>query len=353
MVATGPRAGKAERGADPQSQETCRELSSPPGRGVPGGAGVPRDDIFGDAWRETDMIYWRAIILLGAIAWASAAAAAPERVVSINLCTDIIAADLAAPGTLKSVFRLGRDPADSPVAEKLRDIPPNDGRIEDVLPFAPDLVLAHEWTAPFTLDLLARMGIPVAMVKDARSFDDIRANIRVVAAALHRVAEGEALIARFDADMEAARRPSGSGPRAILYQDLGSAATPGSILGRILAHTGFRNVIGGDNAVGLVYPGIEDVIALRPGLIALGIYRPDAPSQASALLAHPALRLYRARHAQEVHLTARDWTCSTRHVARTAAQLAAAHDAMNTARPVSTLRPREGQTGNGGLGRGL
>ena len=88
------------------------------------------------------------------------------------------------------------------------------------------------------------------------------------------------------------------------------------------------NVIEGDNAVGLVYPGIEDVIALRPELIALGIYRPDAPSQASALLAHPALRLYRARHAQEVHLTARDWTCSTRYVARTAAQLAAAYDAM-------------------------
>ncbi len=252
----------------------------------------------------------------------------PSRIVSINLCSDIIAADIAAPGTLKSVFRLGRDPADSPVAEKLASIPPNDGRIEDILPFAPDLVLAHEWTSPFTLDLLARMGIPVAMVRDARSFEDIRANIRVVASALRREAAGEALIAEFDAGMEAARRPAASGARAILYQDLGSAATPGSILGHILAHTGFRNVIDGDNAVGLVYPGIEDVIALRPELIALGIYRPDAPSQASALLAHPALRLYRARHAEEVHLTARDWTCSTRYVARTAAQLAAAYDAM-------------------------
>ena len=299
------------------------------------------------------------LLLVGVLAGVVAALApqaraeAPSRIVSINLCSDIVAADIAAPGTLKSVFRLGRDPADSPVAEKLSAIPANDGRIEDVLPFAPDLVLAHEWTSPFTLDLLDRMGIPVAIVKDTRSIEDIRANIRVVASALQREAEGEALIAGFDAEMEAARRPAGSGARAILYQDLGSAATPGSILGHILAHTGFRNVIKGDNPVGLIYPGIEDVIALRPQLIALGIYRPDAPSQASALLAHPALRLYRARHAEEVHLTARDWTCSTRYVARTAAQLAAAYDAMNVARAPSTSPVRVDQAAHGHSGRGL
>ncbi|MBO6633344.1 ABC transporter substrate-binding protein [Parvibaculum sp.] len=271
-----------------------------------------------------------AIALLLALALPARAEAPqhpPGRVVSINLCADILAADLAAPGTLKSVFRLGRDPGDSPVAHLLQDIPPNDGRLEDILPFAPDLVLAHEWSSPFTLDLIRRIGVPVATVKDARSFADIRANIRTVAAALGRKERGEAVIAEFDAAMEAARR-EGDGPTAILYQDLGSAVTPNSILGRILAHTGFRNVVTAENAVGLVYPGIEDVIALRPELFALGIYRPDAPSQANALLEHPALRLYRERYASEVDLPARDWTCSTRFVAGIAARLAAAHDTM-------------------------
>lgn len=270
-------------------------------------------------------------ILAGFFAVFSAAQAAPlrpARVVSINLCSDIIAAELAAPDTLKSVFRLGRDPADSPVAELVSDIPPNDGRIEDILPFAPDLVLAHEWTSPFTLDLLRQMDIPVATVKDARNFEDIRENIRTVASALGREEKGAELIARFDAEMEAAKRSGTRAPSAILYQDLGSAATPNSILGRILAHTGFRNVVREENAVGLAYPGIEDVIAYRPQLLALGIYRPDAPSQANALLEHPALRLYRARYADELRLRARDWTCSTRFVARTAARLAAMHDAM-------------------------
>ncbi|MEQ9527899.1 ABC transporter substrate-binding protein [Parvibaculum sp.] len=279
----------------------------------------------------------------------------PERIVSINLCSDILAADLAAPGTLKSVFRLGRDPGDSPVAHRLQHIPPNDGRLEDILPFAPDLVLAHEWSSPFTLDLIRRIGIPLATVKDARSFADIRENIRTVAAALGREKRGETVIAEFDAAMEDARR-EGEGPTAILYQDLGSAATPNSILGRILAHTGFRNVVTAENEVGLVYPGIEDVIVLRPELLALGVYRPDAPSQARALLEHPALRLYRERYASEVHLPARDWTCSTRFVAGIAARLAAAHDAMTDERREQhshlTLPPWEGQTVEDGLGRG-
>lgn len=259
---------------------------------------------------------------------ADAVREAPQRVVSINLCSDILAAELAAPGTLKSVFRLGRDPHDSAVAHLLQDVPPNDGRIEDILPFAPDLVLAHRYTSPFTLDLLRRIGVPVVTVKDARTFADIRDNIEIVAAALGREAEGAALLARFDAEMEAARRDGSARPTAILYQDLGGAVVPNSILGYILAHTGFDNVIVEDNPVGLVYPGIEDVIAMRPELMAIGIYRPGQPSQASALLQHPALKLYRGRYAHEVDLPARDWNCSTRFVTAIAARLAAAHDEM-------------------------
>ncbi|PKQ07052.1 MAG: ABC transporter substrate-binding protein [Alphaproteobacteria bacterium HGW-Alphaproteobacteria-11] len=268
-------------------------------------------------------------LLTGAVAHADEEQrAAPERVVSINLCSDILAADLVAPGTLKSVFRLGRDPHDSAVAHLLQDVPPNDGRIEDILHFAPDLVLAHRYTSPFTLDLLRRVGVPVVTVKDARSFADIRDNIETVASALGRAAEGRALIARFDAEMEAARRDGPRAPAAILYQDLGGAVTPDSILGRILAHTGFSNVIANENPIGLVYPGIEDVIALRPELVAIGIYRPGQPSQASALLQHPALHLYRTRYAHEVDLPARDWNCSTRYVTAIAARLAATYDGM-------------------------
>ncbi|MEP5261483.1 MAG: hypothetical protein ABJQ72_02725, partial [Nitratireductor sp.] len=60
------------------------------------------------------------------------------------------------------------------------------------------------------------------------------------------------------------------------------------------------------------------------------------------------------RYAGEVSLRARDWTCSTRFVARTAARLAAAHDTMmeeSERHSLLTLPPWEGQTVEDGLGR--
>ena len=254
---------------------------------------------------------------------------APQRIVSINLCSDIVLASLAKPGTVKSVFRLSKDPADSPVSALVKDIPANDGRIEDILPFAPDLVLAHQFTSPFVLDMLKRLNIPVVKVKNAATLDDIRANIRIVAKAIGREKEGAALIARFDRALAADRRPlTAKSPSILLYQDLGGASTPNSILGRLMALTGFRNVVTRENAVGIVYPDLTDVIEMHPDLVAIGVYRPGAPSLASAVLRHPALKTYMTRYAHEIRLPTQGWRCSTHFIADTANRFAAAHDRL-------------------------
>lgn len=253
----------------------------------------------------------------------------PQRIVSINLCSDIVLASLAKPGTVKSVFRLSKDPADSPVSALVKDIPANDGRIEDILPFAPDLVLAHQFTSPFVLDMLKRLNIPVTQVKNAATFDDIRDNIRTVAGAIGREKAGAALIARFDRALAADRRPVTPGaPTMLLYQDLGGASTSNSILGRIMTLTGFRNVVTRENAVGIVYPELTDVIAMKPDLIAVGVYRPDAPSLASAVLRHPALKTYMTRYAHELRLPTQAWRCSSHYITGIADRMAAAHDRL-------------------------
>ncbi|NIJ42959.1 iron complex transport system substrate-binding protein [Parvibaculum indicum] len=254
---------------------------------------------------------------------------APQRIVSINLCSDIVLAPLAAPGTVKSVYRLSKDPADSPVASLVENIPANDGRIEDILPFAPDLVLAHQFTSPFVLDMLKRLNIPVAQVKNASTFNDIRDNIRTVAGAIGREQAGAALIARFDRALAADRRPlTPDAPGILLYQDLGGASTSNSILGRIMALTGFRNVVTRENAVGIVYPELTEVIAMHPDLVAIGVYRPDAPSLAGAVLRHPALKAYMTRHAHEIRLPSQAWRCSSHYIAGIADRMAAARDRL-------------------------
>lgn len=258
------------------------------------------------------------------------APAHPQRIVSINLCADILALELAAPGTVKSVFRVTADPEDSPVAALAQRIPLNNATAEEILSYKPDLVLAHNFSSPFTLALLARAHVPVVKVQEAATFDDVRANVRRVAAALGERARGEAWIARFDAALAASARPmTARAPRAVIYQDMGGAAAANTILGALLEHAGFENVVKQGASGGFVNLTIEDLIAERPDFVAIGVYRAHEPSLAHQILQHPALKDYVAHHARTMDLPARLWTCGTPFVADIALRLAAARDAFD------------------------
>ena len=77
---------------------------------------------------------------------ANVAPAAPLRIASLNLCADELVLRLAAPGTVKSVTWLARDPGLSNVAALAQTVPVNRGVAEDVVPLAPDLVIAGAYT---------------------------------------------------------------------------------------------------------------------------------------------------------------------------------------------------------------
>lgn len=270
-----------------------------------------------------------ALLTLASLAVAGRASAEvrPQRIVSMNLCSDVLALELAEPGTVKSIFRVAADPEDSPVADRARGIPLNNATAEEILSYRPDLVLAHSYSSPFTLNLLARAHVPVVQVKDADSFEGIRDNIRRVAAALGESEKGEAWIARFDASLAASARPKGNHPpRAVIYQDLGGAAAANTILGALLDHAGFENVVRASSSGGFVNLTIEELIEKRPDLVAVGIYRAHEPSLAHEVLAHPALRSYVAQRARAIDLPAKLWTCGTPFVTDIADRLAHARD---------------------------
>lgn len=254
----------------------------------------------------------------------------PQRVVSINLCSDILALELAAPGTLKSIFRVGADPEDNPAAALAKGIPLNNATAEEILNFKPDLVLAHNFSSSFTLSLLARAHVPVVKVTDAASFADVRANVRRVAAALGEQAKGERWLARFDTLLAATARPmSAHPPRAVIYQDMGGSAAANTILGALLTHAGFKNVVKDGPAGGFVNLSIEDLINARPDLVVIGVYRAGEPSLAHQILKNPALKDYIAHHARAIQLPARLWSCGTPFIADIAVALAAARDTFN------------------------
>src|SRR3954464_3322174 len=71
----------------------------------------------------------------------AAAAAPPQRIVSMNLCTDQMALLLAGPQRIVSISFLGADAAESPLAGMARGIAVNHGLAEEVIAVKPDIVL--------------------------------------------------------------------------------------------------------------------------------------------------------------------------------------------------------------------
>ncbi len=217
-----------------------------------------------------------------ALAPALPAMAAPERVVSLNLCTDQMLV-LLAPEKIAALSRLARDPALSYVADRAAAYPAVRPYAETVLALKPDLVLAGSFGAQATLALLERQGIQVLRVGLPRDFAQIRAEIRTLAAALGVPERGEALIADMDARLASVRPPSGRRLRALAWEPRGYTPGPGSLSHAVLEAAGLDDMATGRHV------GLEQLLLHPPDLL---VTPPPArfPSLATDLLHHPATR---------------------------------------------------------------
>ncbi len=255
-----------------------------------------------------------ALVLAGAAVQAEPSAR-PERVVSVNLCTDQLALELAAPGQLISVSALSHDPRSSAMWEEAQALPVNNSSAEEVYLLAPDLVLAGTFTAPATVAMLERLGIEVAQFSPARSLADVPRLIRKMGAALGREMEAEAQVAAFEADLAALREAAPDArPRAALTYVNSYSSGDKTLAGAILSAAGFDNVAreAGLSSVGVL--SLEQLVLLAPDVIVTG-RNYEGAARAEDNLDHPALRaLAGTYHAGE--LTDRDWICGTPTVLR-------------------------------------
>src|ERR1700759_1315080 len=161
-------------------------------------------------------IAFAAVVLLLS---SGAAAAAPHsndgaplraaRIMSLKVCTDELLLDLVPASRIASVTFLSREKASLRQWPQAASIPVNHNTAEEILATHPDLILTDPFIAPSLRPLLAKTGARVVEVPPAENFDDIRADVRLVAKAVGEQARGEALVAHMDAGLRelAVRRP--------------------------------------------------------------------------------------------------------------------------------------------------
>jgi iron complex transport system substrate-binding protein len=263
----------------------------------------------------------------------SALAEPPQRIVSLDLCTDQLLIELAPRAHIAAVTHLASDASVSAIPEKARGIPITHGAAEEVLSYDPDLILAGPFGVAATIGLLRRLERNLVVVPLAQDLDGVRTAVKTVALAIGAVARGEAMLADFDRRLAAvAALPAVARPSALLYQVGGVVSGPDSLADAALAAAGYRNKARDYRLAPNGRVPLERIVAEPPDLLVLASRGDDYPTAAADNLRHPALvRLRRERASLE--LPWQLWLCGTPHIADAVEKLAAARSTLEGKRP--------------------
>lgn len=251
----------------------------------------------------------RAFVLLIGCTLAATARSAPT-LVSINLCTDQLVLNLAAPEQVLSLSWLAADAEESMLAQQAGAYPPNYGTAEEVIRYSPDVVIAGRYSNPYTKALLSELGFRIVEVEPAMRVADIERNLLQVGEAIERRAAALSVIGemrRRTARLAASGRRA---PSAVVIRPGGFTIERNSLAGELLAIAGIRDAAAD---VGLDRWGslsVETLLRARPQMLIVSDYKPDTASLANAWLGHPAVTALARQHTT-VTLAAKYWSCGT------------------------------------------
>jgi iron complex transport system substrate-binding protein len=238
-------------------------------------------------------------LALSAATAPGAAAAAPGRVASLNLCTDELLLILADPRQIVSVTHLGQNPAETPLWAKGRPFPRNDGSLVSVAGLRPDLVLTMGGGTRDRSRIGERLGIRMLDLPYPQTIADVERSVMRVAAALGRPWAGRAVVAR----IEALRRSRPSRQIDTIWLGGGGRTVgPTGLSAQWMALAGFRQrALTGDRV------SLEQLLVAPPAVLLRSDYRQGQYSNDQRWLRHKLAA--RVKGARSLVTDGRLWTC--------------------------------------------
>jgi iron complex transport system substrate-binding protein len=250
-----------------------------------------------------------ALLAAGLIQVGGAAGAdRPQRVVSMNVCTDQLAMLVGAGDQLVSVSHLAGDPGISVLASQAGRYEPNQGQAEQVFLMRPDLVLAGTYTAQAAVDMLRRLGFRVEEFAPESTFDGIRSSLLRIGDLLGRQERARELVAELDqglADLKADPAPP---LRVAIYSANSYTSGDGSLSDAVIEAAGLVNVADELGIVGTARLPLEQLVMARPDLVIVGEQDYPRPALAQQNFTHPAFEAV-AAGARLVRIPDRYWIC--------------------------------------------
>ena len=175
----------------------------------------------------------------------------PQKILGDSASIDTMILGVVTPDHLAGATEADRDPAISFIAEETKDIkmtvPLMGLSMEQVTEAKPDLVVASTYTDGNAVQMYKNLGIPVVVIKGPRSIQQVKDDVRIIAAAAGEKERGEKVISEMDWQLreidDVLAKQKGKKPVVFLISQMTRYGGPGSMFHELLTRAGLENAI--------------------------------------------------------------------------------------------------------------
>ncbi len=216
---------------------------------------------------------------------------APQRIVSINLCTDQFLIAVARPEQILALSPFARDREMSHFSEVAQRFPLIRDDAESVIKMNPDLVLASVFSKASTLKIIRKQGIKVVTLKYPGSLKEISEQLAFVGAVTGNRDKGLAAQKHFtDVMVQTKGLLKQLDKTALYYQRGGYISGKFSLVGMLLQHTGLKNHAEQYGVSSYGSLSLEQLLFDPPDILLMAKQYKESGDQGHQLLRHPAFK---------------------------------------------------------------
>lgn len=221
----------------------------------------------------------------------------PRRIVSQVLLTDEVLTELCPDDRVVANSRIAVDRRYSNIADRPGGFPALVAdNAEAILALHPDVIFAASYTTIETLNQLRRAEAPVIRFSAFDSLESISNNLRLIGFAVGEDEAAEALVRRFEAELDAAaaRVPVGADPPEVVSWSDGSLPARGTIVDDVLQRLGVINIPAREGMRGWPQISVEKIVEWDPEVIILPANPGDEAAARARFTEHALLSETRA-----------------------------------------------------------
>lgn len=230
----------------------------------------------------------------------------PKRILGNSASIDTMLLGVVTPDHLIGATEADRDPAISYIAEETKNIsmtiPLAGLSMEMVTQARPDLIVASTYTSGNEIQMYKNLGIPVVIIDGPKSIQQVKDDVRIIAAAVGEKERGENVVKEMDRQLaevdDTLGKRTDKKPTVFLVSQMTRYGGPGSMFHELLTRARLDNAIAKAGAANGQAISPELIVQVDPDMLFVSTDRDSDTTGAGKyrddFLANPAIANMRA-----------------------------------------------------------